>query len=170
MKGAGPGVGGGLPYLTENATANMVNQELSHSCQAACARQLLLDAGVDVAEQVLRNRIGYLDGFGTTAGDTAKVLSDLHPRVRYNGGAVDPEGIAVLSRRTPWIATLRTNRGSKHAVIVDKLEGEVVHLRDPWGISGPGSGTGTMATMRIKDFLEHWKWAIHNVVIPVHHV
>jgi hypothetical protein len=54
-----PGTGGGLPYLTEDAAAGMVNQELSHSCQAACARQLLKDAGVDISEADLLARIGY---------------------------------------------------------------------------------------------------------------
>ena len=44
------GTGGGLRYLTEEPSPNMANQEQSHSCQAACARQLLLDAGVDVSE------------------------------------------------------------------------------------------------------------------------
>jgi len=42
------GTGGGLPYITEEATPDMVNQEQWHSCQAACAKQLLIDAGMNV--------------------------------------------------------------------------------------------------------------------------
>ncbi len=162
-----PGVGGGLPYLEERPDPQVVNQELPYSCQAACCRQLLLDAGVQVSEQLLREKIGYLEGLGTTAADTANALSELHPSLVFAGGAVDPEALTALAERVPWIATLRTRRGTNHAVIVDKLERETVHLRDPWGVSGPGSGTGTRAMMRRSDFLEHWKWAIHNVVIPV---
>ena len=30
----------------------------------------------------------------------------------------------------------------------------------------PGSETGTQATMRRSDFLEHWLWGIHYVIIP----
>jgi hypothetical protein len=52
-------------------------------------------------------------------------------------------------------------------VIVDKLEGDVLHLRDPWGESGPGSPKGAKATMKLVDFLEHWRRAIHNVIIPL---
>ena len=51
------GTGGGLRYLEERPTARMVNQERSHSCQAACALQLLRDAGIEVTEQELLNRV-----------------------------------------------------------------------------------------------------------------
>ncbi len=77
-----------------------------------------------------------------------------------------PEAAKILFLRDPWIASLKTDRGTVHAVIVDKLEGDVVHLRDPWGLSGPGSGTGTQATIELSDFIEHWHWAMNNVVFP----
>jgi predicted double-glycine peptidase len=160
------GTGGGLRYITEEVTPNMVNQEQSHSCQAACARQLLKDAGVNLSEAEVLDKIGYLEGWGTTAEGTARVLEELHPRLGYAGGAVDPETAALLFQRDPWIASLKTERGTVHAVIVDKLEGDLVHVRDPWGPSGPGSGTGTQATIRLSDFMEHWHWAINNVVFP----
>jgi predicted double-glycine peptidase len=160
------GTGGGLRYLTEEATPDMVNQEQSHSCQAACARQLLKDAGVDLAEAELLAEIGYHEGWGTTAGSTARVLAELHPKLGYAGGAVDPEAATTLFKRDPWIASLRTDRGMVHTVIVDELEGEPVHVRDPWGLSGPGSGTGTRATIRLSDFMEHWAYALYNAVFP----
>src|SRR5438034_10401916 len=96
------GTGGGLRYLTEEATPNMVNQEQFHSCQAACARQLLKDAGVKVSEAELLGKIGYLEGWGTTAEGTARVLDELHPQLGYAGGAVDPEAAATLFKRDPW--------------------------------------------------------------------
>jgi hypothetical protein len=144
----------------------MVNQEQSHSCQAACARQLLQDAGVHVSEAEVLGKIGYLEGWGTTAEGTARVLDQLHPRLGYVGGAVDPQAAAILFQRDPWIASLKTDRGTVHAVIVDKLDGDIVHVRDPWGLSGPGSGTGTQATIKLSDFMDHWHWAINNAVFP----
>ncbi len=66
------GTGGGLRYITEEPTPDMVNQEQSHSCQAACARQLLKDAGIHVSEPELLAMIGYLDGWGTTSESTAR--------------------------------------------------------------------------------------------------
>ncbi len=160
------GMGGGIRYLSEEPTRNMVNQEHSHSCQVACARQLLIDAGVFATEQELIDRIGLLEGFGTTSAATAAALDALHPRLRYSGGAVNPEAAAVLFGRDPWIASLKTLRGTKHAVIVDELTGAIVHVRDPWGMSGPGSDTGTQATMKLSDFLEHWQWTLNNAVFP----
>ena len=162
----GAGTGGGLRYITEVATLNMVAQEQSCSCQAACARQLLKEAGVDVSEAELREKIGYLEGWGTTSGETARALDELHPRLGFVGGAVDPETVAVLLKRTPWIASLKTDRGTIHAVIVDGLQGDVVHVRDPWGVSGPASVSGSQATIKLSDFLEHWHWALNNAVFP----
>lgn len=161
-----PGTGGGLRYLTEEADADMVNQELSHSCQAACARQLLKDAGVDISEADLLARIGYIEGVGTFAARTAELLTALHPTLNYAGGEIDFEALPILLARDPWIASVRTLHGSMHAVIVDRLEGDMVHVRDPWGLDGPSSEAGTVATLKISDFLEHWKWTYYNGVIP----
>lgn len=160
------GTGGVRRYLSEIPDPPMVNQERSHSCQAACARQLLLDAGVAVSESELLKQIGHLDGWGTTTPDTATVLDELHPKLGYAGGAVDEKLLPILVRRGPWIASLRTGRGVVHAVIVDGLDGDVVRVRDPWGISGPGSECGTRATIHLSDFLEHWHWAMNNAVYP----
>lgn len=160
------GTGGGLRYIAEETTANMVNQEQSHSCQVACARQLLKDAGVEVSEAELLSKIGYLEEWGTTSGETARVLEELHPRLGYAGGAVDPEAAAILFQRDQWIASLRTDRGMIHAVIVDKRVGDKVYVRDPWGLFGPGLGMGTQAVIALSDFLEHWHWALNNAVFP----
>ncbi len=159
------GTGGGLPYLKEEACPTMVNQQQLHSCQAACARQLK-DAGVHVSEAEILDKIGYLEGWGTSAESVAQVLDDMHPRLGYAGGAVDPQPAAILFKRDPWIASLKTHQGTVHAVIVDMIEGDVVHVRDPWGVSGPGSLTGTEATITLSAFLEHWHWATNNAVFP----
>ncbi len=160
------GTGGGLRYVTEEPSPDMVNQELPHSCQVACARQLLKDVGVAVSEAELLARIGYLEGWGTAAEDVAPVLSDLHPGLGHDGGSIPPEAVSVLFDRGPLIANVRTDRGTVHAVIVDGLDGDTVRVRDPWGLKGPGSGTGTKATLSLQDFLEHWQWALNKAVIP----
>lgn len=156
--------GSGLRSISETPDPDMVVQERSHSCQAACARQLLRDAGVEVSEEDLLAKIGYIEGYGTTAASVASVLDELHPQQGYAGGSVAPETVEALFRRVPWIASLRTERGTIHAVIVDALEGEIVTIRDPWGPSGPGSEAGVRATMKLSDFLEHWHWALNNAV------
>ncbi len=160
------GSGGGIPYVSEVPCAEMFNQQRAHSCQVACARQLLADAGVIVSEEDLLSRIGIIEGWGTSVGRTAEVLDELHPNLGYAGGSVDPDWIKVFFKRDPWIAVLRTLHGTLHAVVVDRLEGDLVHLRDPWGTSGPGSGCGSHATIRLADFRAHWTWGYHNAVTP----
>lgn len=162
------GTGGGLRYITEEPAEEMVNQEGLYSCVVACARQLLREAGVEMSEADLAWRIGVVEGSGSTPGPAGVTLSGLHPRLRYQGGAVDPDAdLPVLFRRDPWIAYVRTDFGRLHAVIVDRLDGNLVHVRDPWGLTGPGSGTGTKATMTLADFRAHWFGAMYTVVVPV---
>lgn len=160
------GSGGGLPYLAERDDSDVVNQERAFSCQAACARQLLRDAGTDVSEGELLAQIGYLDGWGTSANNTGAALDKLHPTLGFVGGSVDPTSIAILCRRDPWIASLKTDQGTIHAVIVDTILANVVYVRDPWGRTGPGSGNGTRATMNLDAFMERWAYALNIAVFP----
>lgn len=162
------GTGGGLRYVTEEPTDVMVNQEGLYTCVVACARQLLRDAGVEKSESELTERIAVMEGSGSTPGPTGIALSELHPTLRYLGGSVDPDAdLPVLFRRDPWIAYVRTDMGRIHAVIVDGLDGELVQVRDPWGLAGPGSGMGTRASLSLNDFRAHWHGSFHTVVTPV---
>jgi len=95
------------------------------------------------------------------------LLSELHPALRFAGGAInDPAKYPVLFRRGPWVARVRTLSGRLHAVIADGLAGGVVEVRDPWGLGGPGSGTGTEAALTLEHFLEHWRFGVHGVIYP----
>ncbi|MBY0228342.1 MAG: hypothetical protein K2W96_03585 [Gemmataceae bacterium] len=131
---------------------------------AACARQLLLDAGVEVPEGRIIERAGLIDGIGMFADRVAEALTTEHPRWHFDGGAISPAALDWLMHRGAWIANLRTARGTVHAVIVDKEEGGIVHVRDPWGVKGPGSGCGTKATMRRADIQVAWDMALDKVV------
>lgn len=162
------GTGGGLRYQSEEPTLDMVNQALPFSCLVACARQLLRDAGLAISEGRLIEQIGVMDGLGSTAPATAAALSDLHPRLRYAGGSIDPdETLPAVFRRDPWVALLGTDRGSVHSVIVDRLDGLIVWVRDSWGLGGPGPGPGSRASISLPDFLEHLRRSYHTVVVPI---
>jgi hypothetical protein len=163
------GVGGGLRYIREISSSRMVNQEHSFSCVVACARQLLRDAGQDVSEAKLIESIGVREGFGSELESAAAVLSERHPRLTYAAGSIDPDSVAELVRRDPWIARVKTLSGRYHTVIVDVLREGILTVRDPWGLSGPGSENGTEATIRLDDFLEHWRYGIHQAIVPIEH-
>jgi hypothetical protein len=64
---------------------------------------------------------------------------------------------------------VKTLPGRYHTVIVDGLREDILTVRDPWGLSGPGSGSGTEATILLDQFLEHWRFGIHEAIIPIGH-
>lgn len=163
----GSGIGGGLRYIREVPSSRMVNQEHNFSCVVAGVRQLLRDAGVEIPEAELIDRIGMREEFGSELEPAAATLSALHPRLVYAAGSVEPEVIHQLVQGDPWIARVRTLSGRNHIVIVDDLGGNLLWVRDPWGLTGPGSGSGTVAILRIGDFLEHWQFGIHEAIIPI---
>ena len=167
--GADAGIGGGLRYIREVPSSRMVNQEHSFSCVVACVRQLLRDGGQDASEADLIRSIGVREGFGSELESAAAELSKRHPSLMYAAGSIDPDALADLVRRDPWIARVRTLSGRYHTVIVDGRHDGILAVRDPWGLTGPGSGAGTEATIRLDDFLEHWRFGIHQVIIPIGH-
>lgn len=163
------GVGGGLRYIREDPSTRMVNQEHPFSRVVACTRQLLRDAGGEFSERELIERIGIREGFGSELEQAAAVLSELHPRLLYAAGSVDPDAVQQLVRRDSWIARVKTLSGRYHTIIIDGMRGDTLSVRDPWGLTGPDSGTGTEATIRLDDFLEHWRFGIHEAIIPIEH-
>jgi hypothetical protein len=167
--GTDAGIGGGLRYIREVASSRMVNQEHTFSCVIACARQLLRDAGEDASEAELIESIGVREGFGSELESAAAVLSERHPRLTYVAGSIDPDAVAELVRRDPWIARVKTLSGRYHTVIVDGLREDILTVRDPWGLSGPGSGSGTVATILLDHFREHWRFGIHEAIVPIGH-
>ncbi|MEP7121659.1 MAG: cysteine peptidase family C39 domain-containing protein [Byssovorax sp.] len=139
----------------------MVRQELPMSCGAACARQLLLDAGIDVPEATIRERAGFHPELGILLDSLEEVLNELHSGALYKAGAVLPEGLPQLGRVVPFIALLRTP--SRHIVIVDQITASNVTLRDPGGTPG-GPGIGACGLMDKEMFVERWTRAYNGVL------
>jgi len=160
------GTGGGLRYSSEQAISMMVNQETAATCVVACVRQLLIDEGVTISETTLADVVGVLADEGSTADSAARTLSELHPRLSFVGGALSFDQLPIFFRRDPWIAFLRTDHGRVHSIIVDGCDEAFVRLRDPWGLTGPGSGDGVRATMELDLFQSRWRATFCNGVVP----
>jgi ABC-type bacteriocin/lantibiotic exporter with double-glycine peptidase domain len=139
----------------------MVRQELTMSCGAACARQLLLDAGIDVPEARLRELAGFDPDRGITLDALATALNELHPGVRYKYGTVWPENLSMLASVVPFIALLRTP--SRHIVIVRDITETEVYIRDPAGVPGEPA-IGLEGVMNKKAFVERWTRAYNGVI------
>ncbi len=156
------------PYVTESPCAEMPNQEESMSCSAACPRKLLLNASVDKPESEIRNAANFHPAFGIDPFDLAGALDLFHPNRKYLGGCVNPQAnqtldglVLSLTSTGPWIANLHLP--GMHSVIVIRIERDIIHLLDPWGMTGPGSGCGTSATIFMDEFLRRWQPNLHAV-------
>lgn len=86
----------------------MVRQELATSCGAACARQMLLDAGINVPEARIRELARFDPDQGITYDGVGAALNELHPGERYRSQSVHPAQLPALAERVPFIAMLRT--------------------------------------------------------------
>ena len=131
------------------------------SCGAACARQILLDVGIDVPEATIRERAGFHPEIGIMLDALEGVLNDLHPGARYKAGAVWPEKLSQLGGVVPFLALVRTP--SRHIVIVDEITASNVTIRDPWGLP-EGPGIGARGLMDRNVFIEHWTRAYNGVL------
>ncbi|WP_437631770.1 cysteine peptidase family C39 domain-containing protein [Sorangium sp. So ce854] len=139
----------------------MVRQELPMSCGAACVRQLLLDAGIDVPESALREAAGFHADFGITLDGLRDAFAVYHPGAAYQHGTVWPEHLDRLASAVPFIALLRTP--SRHFVIIDEVGHAEVRVRDPAGADEDPS-IGAVAVMDRGVFLERWRQAHHGVI------
>lgn len=135
------------------------------SCGAACARQLLLDEGVDITEIEIRTVSGFTESLGTEARPLAEALSLLDKPNRYSGGAVMPDDLDALLANAPFIALLKIGN-EKHWLIVDGVTNDELLLRDPAGtVDYPA--LGAECTVFRGDFEAAWLRAVHGTVFRI---
>ena len=139
----------------------MVRQELPDSCGAACVRQLLLDAQVDVPEAIIRDIAGYHPNVLLLMEGLVDALTALHPDTSYRQSGVAPEDLDALARTGPFIALLRMPH--RHFVVVDEVSSTEVRLRDPAGTEAAPS-VGAVVVMDRATFLECWRRAFHGAL------
>ncbi|MEP7287918.1 MAG: RHS repeat-associated core domain-containing protein [Chloroflexota bacterium] len=161
------GTGGVTSYVNEQPSTNMQNQEKNMSCGAACIRQYLLDVGKDVPESEIRPLAGFWEKYGIEGERAADALNELYPdkeALFYGGGVRYDTPLENLNRTGTWMAQLGLSTGP-HWVLVDGFnEAGLLMIRDPWGVTGPGSGFGSEATIKPEDFQHLWDLAANQVV------
>lgn len=131
------------------------------SCGAACARQVLLDAGINSPEAQIRELAGFHPERGIALDALANVLNALHPGAKYRSGGVGPEELSALAHVVPFIALLRTP--TKHFVIVEEVTETEIMIRDPAGMP-EGPGVGQECVMEREEFISRWTRAINGVL------
>ena len=156
------GSGGNLKYL-KILSRNMVAQEHSMSCAAACIRQLAKDQGIEITEEAVRKLAGTTKQFGTYEKGMSYAAKAIFKDAVFGEGTIDhiplatKELVEVLTKKKPFIAWIReTSNGVNHAVIVNKFENGLIFIKDPWPLEGIGKGKGIVATIKLDDFDKVW--------------
>jgi predicted double-glycine peptidase len=148
-----------VKYLSIAPSGTMVRQELLHSCGAACARQLLRDAGLDLDEATLRASAGYDPTFpdlGISDQGLCAALNEHHPS-RYVGGTPNPPDLDHLASKVPVIVLVRTP--ARHWIIVDAIDNDEVRVRDPAGVgSDPRGASGTLERAELERCWRAARW------------
>lgn len=158
----GTGTGGILKYL-EVLSRNMVAQEHNMSCAAACIRQLAKDNGIEMTESAIRKLAGTTEELGTYEKGMSDAAKKIFKENEFSEGTIDHipvatfELIEILGKKNPWVAWIKESpNGGNHAIIIDKFENGLVHIRDPWPIEGINKGKGVEATIKLEDFETAW--------------
>ena len=107
----GTGTGGVLKYL-EVLSRDMLAQEHSMSCAAACIRQLAKDNGIEMTESTIRKLAGTTD-LGTTDLGIELALGDIFKgktieALTYvkNSDELMPDIVTHISKDGSWIANI----------------------------------------------------------------
>lgn len=148
-------------YLTKIPSRNIVRQEHPFSCGAACALQLLRDAGHwHVSEAEVRERAAFTPELGGIYCKwLVEALNQLQNDYDYRGGTVEPDNHDALFKRAPFIAML-----DHHWVIVDGLRSDIVYIRDPAGLPAIDEAVGFEASIERSHFDALWCLGYYQTV------
>ncbi len=126
-------------------------QATPDSCVAACARMLLHDAGIHMAEAPLRELLNT-SAEGAFLQDLPKALLavGLTRRLSYLRTLSLPGLRLAVTRGSVVCFVIRPGQ-TGHALLVDELDAKLVRLRDPLPQS-----QGRAYSVRLTDFLAVW--------------
>ena len=158
--------GGGAKWLERDAIGSgfqkgeyktpfsLSGQCESASCTAGALRNLLADRGVSLEEPKVAQAIGTTDE-GTYLADVPEGLQKLGvPGATFEKGLTIDQLAAITQRSGPTLVGTRIPGIGGHTMIVDKVEGGSVFLRDTL----PGtSGGGSSYSIGVADFSGVWR-------------
>lgn len=141
----------------------MIAQEESMSCAAACIRQYAKDNKIEITEKLIRELAGTDTVLGTTDIGIIKGLEDVFKNKEIlsntyfrNSEEIMPQILKDISEDGSWIASIHPVGAKKHAIIVDKIVGNKIYIRDPWPLEGIGEKSGIEAIADLDEFSKAW--------------
>ncbi len=154
---------GGVLRFTREISRNVFAQEEPMSCMAACVRQLIKDFGIDMSEADIRILLKTADD-GTFDDNVIPALKEIFGEMNITPAKAGSRGDLAddamkISRHGSWIASIHPVGGMRHAVIVDRIAGKEVFIRDPWPKEGIGlSPFGVEGIVDLDEFLKAWNF------------
>lgn len=149
------GAGGSWRTIGETPDPDVVRQQDSLSCGAACGEMVLRDRGIRVDQSIVAAEAGGVPMFDKALARALQALDTSGAWV-WQGGRIDIPGasrqelVGALNQTGSWIAFMKELRNRiGHTVVVDGLDAmERIRIRDPWD--------GTRYTMTMREFLRYW--------------
>ena len=156
------GSGGELKFL-KILSRNMFKQEEAMSCAAACIRQFAKDRKITLTEAEVRE-LAKTSKTGTSHDGIKAAMKavfkdkNLHAGCAGHSVLTAEEMALVLSNSDSWIAIVKPTNGIRHTVIVDKIVGKQVYIRDPWPLEEFSKGmNGVEGIVKLDDFITAWE-------------
>ena len=161
---------GGLIKYKKVLSRNMIGQEKGMACAAACIEQLSVD--LKISEKYSQFDIFDLANAGIESGMKNSQIEDAMIGVfginnvksagygSYSGVDIFKDIARYLSESGgTWIALVREE--TRHSILVDKIIGNNVYIRDPWpleGLKGIEAGKpGVEAILDLDYFAKIWE-------------
>jgi RHS repeat-associated protein len=135
------GNGRGFSY-TRTANPKMLAQTTENGCGGACATQWLADQGIQRHLKLPEPSMGH---------EIAREMGS-----EYIGGSFTKPEAVLESGKTFMAHVSNVQNQNGHWLLIDKIENGTVMGRDPWGLAGLASDSGTSVEMSLHYFREIW--------------
>lgn len=145
------GAGGFWKALNERKDPSVVKQKTPLSCVAAVGEMLLRARGIEMTQTEIIDIIGE----ASTTDKLADLLNEKDKSAggeKWHGVIVAVKYLHKIANKSSFGAVLREGTPLGHLVLVEKLEENLLFIKDPWD--------GTAYQMTIVDFLEVWNGEI----------
>lgn len=117
-----------FPYYPKGGLLGQIKEE---SCAAAVCRMILQDEDIEIPEAYLRSVL-ETDRTGTDLSQIPKALEIFGAKQKYVFVSLKSlDKLRETSRQFPAVAAVRVDNNVYHVILVDKISGDFVFVRDP---------------------------------------
>lgn len=145
------GAGGFWKVINERQNASVIKQETPFSCVAAVGAMLLRNRGISMTQREIIDIIGE----SSTTDKLAQLLNEIdkpNGEEKWHGVIVAVKYLERIVDKSSFGAVLREGKPLGHLVLVEKLNGNLLDIKDSWD--------GTSYQITIEEFLKVWNGEI----------